>query len=121
MRCDEDIKQVIIIRNDLKMGKGKIASQAAHASLAAYKKVLSLDKKIVECWEENGSKKVVLKIESLDKLNEILRKLEDFNIPYVVIIDRGLTQVEPGTLTAVGIGPWLSESIDRVTRDLKLL
>ena len=56
------MKQVIIMRNDLKMGKGKIAAQACHASIAAYKKADPLK---IKLWERDGAKKVVLKVNSL--------------------------------------------------------
>ena len=56
------MKQVIIMRTDLKMGKGKIAAQACHASLNCYK---NADKSRLRAWELSGQKKVVLKVSSL--------------------------------------------------------
>ena len=61
-------KQVIVVRADLGMSKGKIAAQAAHASLEAAMKTMSTDKirkeGIFESWRKEGMKKVVLKVES---------------------------------------------------------
>ncbi|RLJ06151.1 MAG: peptidyl-tRNA hydrolase, partial [Candidatus Aenigmatarchaeota archaeon] len=55
------MKQVILVRKDLKISKGKIAAQVANASLGAYKKT---EKKIREKWEKEGSKKIILKVEN---------------------------------------------------------
>jgi PTH2 family peptidyl-tRNA hydrolase len=111
-------KQVIVVRKDLKMDRGKLASQVAHASLEAYKKA---DNKIRERWEEEGSKKVVLKVESLKELMALKESVREMRIPYAVIRDAGKTQLEPGTVTSLGIGPAEEEMVDKVTKDLKLL
>jgi len=111
-------KQVIVVRKDLRMDKGKIASQVAHASLEAYKKT---DENIRKLWEEGGSKKIVLRVESPEKLIELKEKVRRMKIPYALIRDAGKTQVEPGTITSLGIGPVEEEVIDMVTKGLKLL
>jgi len=111
-------KQVIVVRRDLGMDKGKIAAQVAHASLEAYKKT---DESIRKLWEEGGSKKIVLKVESLKKLIELKEKVKGLRIPYAIIRDAGKTQVEPGTVTSIGIGPVEEGLIDNITKDLKLL
>lgn len=106
------------MRKDLKMDKGKIAAQAAHASLQAYKKA---DINDINEWEEAGMKKVVVAVNGINELMQIKEKAKAARLPYAVIIDAGKTQVEPGTVTALGIGPADENSIDRVTKDLKLL
>ncbi|NIO21419.1 MAG: peptidyl-tRNA hydrolase [Candidatus Aenigmarchaeota archaeon] len=111
-------KQVIVVRKDLKMDKGKIAAQVAHASLEAYKRA---DENIRKLWEEEGSKKVVLRAETLKELMALKERVKKKGIPYAVIRDAGRTQLEPGTVTSLGIGPAEEESIDDVTKDLKLL
>jgi len=117
-RKPRNIKQAILIRTDLKMGKGKIATQAAHASLEAYKKA---DKNIIKKWEEEGSKKVVLKVSSLKELLKFKKKADQLKIPYALIIDAGLTQLKKGTITCLGLGPDEEEKIDKITKKLKLL
>ncbi len=111
-------KQIIIVRKDLKMGKGKLASQVAHASLEAYKRV---DEKIREEWEREGAKKVVLKVEGLKEMMDLKRELERAGIPCVVIRDAGRTQLRTGTVTSLGIGPVEENKIDKITKKLKLL
>jgi len=111
-------KQVIAVRKDLKLGKGKLAVQVAHASLESYKKS-SPDSRSE--WESEGSKKVVVKAEGLKELIELQRKAKSLGLPCSLIRDAGKTQLEPGTVTALGIGPDSEERIDRVTGGLKIL
>ncbi len=111
-------KQVIVVRKDLKMDRGKLASQVAHASLEAYKRARKED---VRMWEEEGTKKVVLGVKNLKELMEIKEKLKKAKLPYYVVYDAGKTQVRPGSVTAIGIGPAREEEIDRITGKLKLL
>jgi PTH2 family peptidyl-tRNA hydrolase len=111
-------KQVIIVRNDLKLGKGKLISQALHAAIGSIKKV---DKRIVGKWEDEGSKKVILKVKDLEEMKKIEKEARKEKIPCFLVKDAGLTQLEPGTITALGIGPIEEGKIDRVTGKLKLL
>lgn len=111
-------KQVIVVRADLKLSKGKLAVQAAHASLESYKKAY---KKIAFLWEKEGSKKVVLKSKNVKELLKLKEKCDLFRIPHALIADAGLTELKPGTLTALGIGPERNDIINRVTGSLPLL
>ena len=112
------MKQVIVVRTDLKMGKGKLAAQVAHASVAAFLKAGFFAKRK---WLRQGMKKIVLKVSSEKELLEIYRKAKKLKLPCELIRDAGLTQVEPGTITALGIGPAEDEKIDKITGNLKLL
>lgn len=112
------LKQVIVVRKDLKWSKGKLAAHVAHASLEA---ALSADKKLLDEWRKSGAKKVVLKVNNLDELKEIEKKLKKEKIKYVKISDAGLTQLKKGTVTCLGIGPIEEDRIDRITGNLKLL
>ncbi len=111
-------KQVIIFRKDLKIGKGKIAAHAAHASLAALKLA---NKEIVKKWEKNGAKKVVLKVENLRELKEIYEKAKRKSLPCFLTKDAGLTQVKKGEIICLAIGPEKENKIDELTGNLKLL
>ena len=117
----EEYKQVILVRTDLKMGTGKKCAQSCHASVTASDLVRVQNKTIWKDWKNSGQKKVVLKIQNMEQLKEILIELESKKIAYFVVNDAGLTQLTPGTTTAVGIGPILSTEIDKITGDLKLL
>jgi PTH2 family peptidyl-tRNA hydrolase len=111
-------KQVIVVRKDLKMGKGKIAAQVAHASVSSIKKA---DKDVVDDWESEGAKKVVLKVDGIKGLNELKKKAKVERVPYSVVRDAGLTQTKKGTVTCIGIGPERESKIDKITKTLKLL
>ena len=111
-----DSKQVIIVRKDLKLGKGKMAAQAAHASVAALENASS---ELKELWLETGAKKIVVWAEHEKHLLEVFKKTPG-KIPKAMIKDAGFTQLKPGTLTCIALGPWDSNELDKYTRDLKL-
>ena len=113
-------KTIILIRTDLKMGKGKIASQVGHAVLETYKKALKRTPNNVKEWELIGQEKVVLKINSKQKLLEWFETLKNL-FPCALIKDAGRTQIKPGEPTCIGIGPALESELNKFTKDLKLL
>jgi len=112
------MKQAILVRTDLKMGKGKIAAQSAHASFAAF---LKSNKRSREKWMKEGMKKVVLKVSSEKELKKFYRLAKKEKLPCNFIRDAGLTQIKTGTITALGIGPGNDKKIDKITGKLKLL
>ncbi|MCK4247113.1 MAG: peptidyl-tRNA hydrolase Pth2 [Methanomicrobia archaeon] len=114
------MKQVIAIRADLKLGKGKIASQVAHASLTSAERCRKKYPDVYDKWVYEGQKKIVLKIENKKKLLELYEKAKR-KIPTILIKDAGMTQISPETITCIGIGPWKDEEIDEYTGNLKLL
>lgn len=111
-------KQAIIIREDLKLPKGKMAAQAAHASVDA---VLKADKDAVKYWRQEGMAKIVLKVESEKELHSLIQLAKDEDIVTSVITDAGRTVVEPGTVTCGAIGPDTDDTVDRITGKLKLM
>lgn len=111
-------KQCIVIREDLKLSKGKTAAQAAHASLLSYEKAKEKEK---EKWKEEGQKKVILKVKSLEEIYKVKEKAEMLGLPFAIVEDAGLTEIPPGTVTTVGIGPAKEEEVDKVTKNLELL
>ena len=116
-----EFKQAIILRTDLGMGKGKMVAQGAHASLHAFQKTVEKNKEIAYAWEEEGCRKIVLRAASERELMTLFEKAKKAGLPVTYIRDAGATQLEAGTITALGIGPWKSEEIDEVTKHLKLL
>ena len=111
-------KQVIVVRRDLKLDKGKLAAQVAHASLGSYKKADPMD---IETWESEGSKKVVVRTESLKELLDIQKKAKRLGLPCSLVRDAGKTQIKPETITCLGIGPAHEKETDKVTGNLKML
>ena len=134
-------KQVIVVRKDLNMRKGKIAAQSSHASMKVFldmcEKSWSFDehdgkiKKFTfyyeynSAWDEwlNGRfTKVVVSCDSESELLELYQKSSDKRLPCSLIIDAGLTEFNGvPTKTCIAIGPAYPEDIDEITGHLKLL
>ena len=115
------MKQAIVVRSDLRMGKGKVAAQVAHASLASAEAARERKADWYDEWKEEGQAKIVLKVETEAELNELFRKAKSAGLPASLIQDKGLTQVEPGTVTCLGVGPGPDAAVDEITGKLKLL
>lgn len=113
-----ELKQVILVRQDLKMPSGKLASQVAHAAVEA---MLKVDKELFEAWKSQGYKKVVLKVQDKKELMQYLRSAKQAKIAVTLIRDAGRTVLLPGTVTTVGIGPDYEDKIDKITGELKPL
>ncbi len=113
-----EYKQCIIIRDDLKLSKGKLAVQVAHAAVSASQWAKKSD---LEAWKDGGQKKVVLRVAELKELFILKEKARREGLPTALITDAGRTEITPGTVTVLGIGPAKQQDIDRVTGDLKLL
>ncbi len=120
-----ELKQVIVVRTDLKMGKGKLAAQVAHGAVEAVLTILESGRpewlEWLREWRRQGQKKVVVRVGSEDELLRVLREARELGLPAVLVVDAGRTQLEPGTKTVVAIGPAPADRVDRVTGRLKLL
>ena len=116
-----EFKQVIVLRTDLGMSVGKLISQACHACLEAVEEAKKTRHDAWRRWRDEGAKKVIVQVDSLEALEELAETAEKLGIPRALIVDRGLTEIPPGTVTALGLGPEKSDVIDKVTGDLKLV
>ena len=115
-----EVKQVIVVRSDLNLSVGKLAVQVAHASVEASEAARLRYPDVWRLWRSRGCKKVVLKCRDLSELEFLYRKAVSLSLPSALIQDAGLTEVPPGTVTALGIGPYYSDVIDKVTGRLPL-
>ena len=114
----DEIKFVVVVRKDLGMECGKIASQVGHACSS----VVYDNFNYVHKWINNGNqRKSILKVKSEQELIELIKKAKVLNILTTVIRDAGKTQVDPNTLTCCGFGPDISSKLDKLTGHLKLL
>ena len=106
-----------VIRTDIGMGKGKLAAQVAHASLSAYE---DADDRTRKEWKGEGQKKIVLKAQGEKELFRLADLADREGLPNAIIRDAGHTQLDPGTVTALAIGPGPDNIVDKVTGDLSL-
>ena len=111
-------KQVILMRNDLKLPKGKLAAQCSHAAVES---TLNSDKKIVSKWRSSGAKKVILKVKDKKELLKYKQEAKDIGLTTALITDAGKTVIAPGTMTCLGIGPDEEEKIDKVSGKLGMV
>lgn len=126
------VKQLILVRKDLKMKKGKIAAQASHASVSAL--LNCCDKSdtgfslefssfpIVKEWLQGSFAKVALAVNSEDELKACYEKAKEAGFPVSYIVDNGVTVFNGvKTPTCVGIGPAPSDKLDELFGHLQLL
>lgn len=117
------MKQVIVVRKDLNLRKGKIAAQAAHASV---KSVVGSSGSVypdskINLWLETGMPKIVVGCNTEDELFQLVSKAKESSVRFTIVKDAGNTEVEPGTITCCAFGPDEDHKIDMITGDLKLL
>ncbi|XP_059913288.1 peptidyl-tRNA hydrolase 2, mitochondrial isoform X2 [Gadus macrocephalus] len=115
-----EFKMILVVRNDLKMGKGKVAAQCSHAAVSAYKQTLRRNPELLKQWEYCGQPKVVVKAPDEDTLMDLLRHAKEVGLPVSIIQDAGRTQIAPGSRTVLGVGPGPADLVDKVTGHLKL-
>lgn len=131
-----DIKQVIVIRKDLKMRRGKECAQVAHASEKFLirqlqnhnsgnqqpkgRHIVKLSKP-ASAWIQSGSTKVCLQVNSEEELLEIHNKAKEAGLVCHLVTDSGKTEFEGvPTKTCLAIGPDEVGKIDKITGELKL-
>lgn len=113
-------KQVIVLRVDLGMSEGKIAAQAGHAAVSAAEEARKRNPDWWSAWVEEGQCKIAVKARSKRELLELEKKAKKLKLSSALITDRGLTELPPGTITCLGIGPAPSSQVDKITGILNL-
>jgi len=114
-------KQVIVFRSNLRLSKGKTAAQAGHAAVSAAEEARKHRKEWFEGWSREGQCKIAVRVKNEEEMSELEAEAREMGLPYALVIDRGLTEVPPGTVTCLGIGPAPIEKVDKITRSLPLL
>jgi len=139
MKNPDKTKQVIVVRKDLKMRKGKIAAQVSHSSMKVffdrieeiypdakmhkpYKMLIGDITPEMKEWIEGIFTKVVVGCDSKEELYALKKEAERVNCPVSLVIDNGLTVVNGvKTPTCIAVGPADSKLVDEITGHLKLL
>jgi len=117
---DAECKLVLVVRNDLKMGKGKAAAQCCHASVMAYRQAERKEQSLLKLWLMSGQRKVVVKTEDEQSIHQIQKTARSLGLLTNVVHDAGHTQVPSGSLTVLGVGPGPTDLVDKATGHLKL-
>lgn len=132
--CDPDIRQVLVVRRDLNMRRGKLAAQAAHAAMGAFTRgpgarfedgsdgcrlVLELDAE-AEAWLKGRFKKICLCVDNEAQLLELHAKAQAAGLRASLILDAGLTEFKEPTHTVLSIGPHAKAKLDPLTGGLVL-
>lgn len=112
------MKQVIVVRTDAGMSTGKMVAQGAHAAVGAVRNASS---DVTEEWLSSGATKVVVKAKGEDDLQDLQRWASREGVPSYLVTDAGRTDVAPGTVTALGLGPAEDAVLDKRTKDLPLM
>lgn len=135
------VKQIIVVREDLNMSRGKIASQVAHASMKSLVDAMSkgiglsneleeyslsftddTNSKELKAWLEGSFTKIVVYVKSEEKLMQLYKKVQDAGLRASLIIDNGTTEFGGvKTKTCIAIGPHEAERIDPFTKKYPLL
>ncbi len=127
-------KQVIVMRKDLNMRKGKMIAQGAHAAMkvlldrkteqrepAATSMTIALTPAMAE-WLGGRFTKVCVSVDSEAALDEVCRRAEEAGVPFAVIVDSGKTEFHGvPTKTCAAVGPAWSDEVDAITGALGLL
>jgi len=114
-------KQVVVFRSDLRLSRGKTAAQAGHAAVSAAEEARKQRKEWFDGWLREGQCKIAVKVPNEKALTELDEQAKEMGLPCVLIVDRGLTEIPPDTVTCLGIGPAPAERVDKITGKLPLL
>ena len=117
----EEYKMTALVRTDLGMGVGKIASQVSHATLGAYRDACTSNSDAVRAWSECGEPMIVLQVGSLAELDALLAAARARGLVAHSVSDAGRTEVDAGTKTVGCVGPGRKSEVDAVCRHLSLL
>jgi PTH2 family peptidyl-tRNA hydrolase len=118
---DFEYKMVIVTRSDLKLSLGKLAAQVAHAAVECALKTKSENSKWFKKWQNEGAKKVVVKVDNEKDFYPLKEKAEKLEIIANIISDAGHTEIPAGTKTVLGVGPAPNNLIDQITGRLSAL
>lgn len=109
----------LIVRHDLRLSTGKIAVQCSHAAVACTIAAKKSHARLMERWRQAGARKICLKIDNLSDLQRLAGQAQSAGLVTHLVKDAGHTEVEPGTITVLGIGPGPRRSIDALVGELK--
>ncbi len=117
----DEVTMILVVRDDLKLSKGKLAAQCAHAAVDCALKARKKAPRLFERWNNHGSRKIVVRAEDETHLKQLYAKSLAAGLVSHLVKDAGRTEIPAGTTTVLGIGPATRMTVDAITSDLKLL
>ena len=134
------VRQVIVVREDLSMPRGKIAAMVAHAAMSFLTSKMRVaenegwipltDVEVqwlteldpgLELLNQKSFAKIVLAVKTEQELNEVAEKANIAGLHVEYVHDSGYSHNPAGTFTCVAIGPDMKSRLDPVTRELRIL
>ena len=115
----EEPSMVLIARKDLKMSAGKLAVQCSHAAVTCTLSARKSHPRLVERWINAGARKICLSSDDLETIQQLIGQAQAAGLVTTLVKDAGHTELPPGTVTVLGIGPSPRRSIDALVSDLK--
>ena len=116
-----EVTMVLVTRDDLKLSKGKLAAQCSHAAVNCAIKARKKAVRLYERWNNVGARKIVVRADDETHLRQLYAKALTAGLVCDLVKDAGHTEIPPGTVTVLGIGPSPRLAVDAITGDLKLL
>jgi PTH2 family peptidyl-tRNA hydrolase len=114
-------KQIICIRRDLHMRRGKEIAQGCHASQLATEMAAQMNSPAYQEWMEGAFTKICVVVQSETELVALAKQAEEAGLPHGLIMDSGRTEFGGvPTRTALGIGPAYNRDLEPITGNLKL-
>ena len=118
---DDPPSMALITRRDLRLSRGKLVAQCAHAAVKCALRARSKKTRLEERWSKSGARKIVLEVEDEAALWRLKDCAKEFGVIAMIIQDAGHTEIPAGTVTVLGLGPAPRNVIDELVRDLRLV
>ncbi len=121
MSRTEELTMVLVTRQDLELSRGKLAAQCAHAAAECVLASKRKSPRALDRYIKHGARKIVCKVPDLVSLKQVHGRAKKSGLVCRMVTDAGHTEIPPGTVTVVGVGPGPREAIDKITGDLSLV
>jgi len=117
----DEVTMILVVRDDLKLSKGKLAAQCAHGAVNCALKARKKAPRLFERWNNHGARKIVVRADDESHLRQLYSQALTAGLVCDLVKDAGRTEIPAGTITVLGIGPATKMTVDAITSDLKLL
>jgi len=120
MLSDHDVPSMaLVVRKDLKLSAGKLAVQCSHAAVSCSLQAKKSEARIFERWTSGGARKICLSVKDEESLRILMGQAKSAGLITNLVKDAGHTEIPPGTITVLGIGPAPRRIIDLLIGELK--